>query len=117
MAGHTGSWWKFIPIRRLAMFVERSIQEGTTWVASEPNDVLLWQAVQRNVEEFLRMLWKVGALEGATREEAYFCRCDDQTTTPDLMDLNMVRFHVGFAPVRPEEFMVLEFTQPCGRTM
>lgn len=117
MAGHTGSWWKFIPIRRMAMFVERSIQEGTKWVAREPNDPLLWHAVQRNVEEFLKMLWKVGALEGATREEAYFCRCDDQTTTPDLMELNLVRFHVGFAPVRPEEFMVLEFTQPCGRTM
>jgi phage tail sheath protein FI len=117
MAGHTNSWWKFIPVRRLAMFIERSIQQGTTWVANEPNDPLLWQAVQKNVSEFLYMIWKVGALEGKKRSEAFFVRCDDSTTPPDLIELNMVRFHAGFAPVRAEEFMVLEFTQPCGRTM
>ena len=117
MAGHTGSWWKFIPVRRLAIFIERSIQVGTTWVAKEPNDALMWQAVQKNVNEFLYKIWKVGALEGKKKAEAYFVRCDDTTTTPDLIDLNLVRFHVGFAPVRPEEFMVLEFTQPCGRIM
>jgi len=117
MAGHTASWWKFIPVRRLAIFIERSIQDGTTWVANEPNDPLMWQAVQKNVNEFLYKIWKVGALEGAFKAEAFFVRCDDTTTTPDLIELNMVRFHVGFAPVRPEEFMVLEFTQPCGRVM
>jgi hypothetical protein len=117
MAGHTKSWWKFIPVRRLAIWVERSLKKGTTWVEHEPNDALLWTAIQKNLEEFMYKLWKVGALEGKKKGEAYFVRCDDSTTTPNMIALNMVRFHVGFAPVRPEEFMVLEFTQPCGRTM
>ncbi len=117
MAGHTSSWWKFIPVRRLAIWVERSLKGGTTWVANEPNDSLLWQALQKNLDDFMMKLWKVGALEGKKKAQAYFVRCDDTTTTPNLIELNMVRFHVGFAPVRPEEFMVLEFTQPCGRVM
>ncbi len=115
MAAHTGSWWKFIPIRRLAIFVERSIKQSIGWVAEEPNDPLLWGAIQHTVNEFLMKLWKVGALEGERKAEAYFVRCDDSTTSPDLIELNMVRFYVGIAPVRPEEFMVLEFTEPCGR--
>jgi hypothetical protein len=115
MAGHTGSWWKFIPVRRLAIWVERSIRKGTTWVEYEPNDETLWAALQKNLDAFMMMLWKVGALEGKKRGEAYFVRCDETTTTRNMRGLNMVRFHVGFAPVRPEEFMVLEFTQPCGR--
>jgi phage tail sheath protein FI len=111
MAGHTGSWWKFIPVRRMAMFIERSIMQGMDWVESERNDPLLWQTIQKNVEEFLKILWKVGALEGKTAEEAYFCRCDDETTTTEALLKGLVHYHVGFAPVRPEEFMVLEFTR------
>jgi phage tail sheath protein FI len=116
MAGHTSSWWKFIPVRRLAIWVERSIRSGTTWVETWPNDPLLWTALQRNLDDFMKKLWKVGALEGKRKGEAYFVRCDETTTTKNMIALNLVMFHVGFAPVRPEEFMVLEFTQPCGRT-
>ncbi len=115
MAGHTSSWWKFIPVRRLAIWVERSIRNGTTWVEHEPNDPLMWAALQSNLDEFMKKLWKVGALEGKERSQAYFVRCDESTTSRNMIALNMVRFHVGFAPVRPDEFMVLEFTQPCGR--
>lgn len=111
MAGHTGSWWKFIPVRRMALFVEQSIERGIEWVASEPNDALLWQGIQANVGSFLDDIWKRGALEGDTAEKAYFVKCDAETTTEDDIARGQVHFHVGFAPMRPEEFMVLEFTR------
>jgi phage tail sheath protein FI len=111
MAGHTGSWWKFIPVRRMALFVEQSIERGIGWVAGESNDPLLWQGIQASVGAFLDDIWKRGALEGDTAEKAYFVQCDAETTTADDIARGQVHFHVGFAPMRPEEFMVLEFTQ------
>ena len=114
MAGHTGSWWKFIPVRRLALFVEQSIERGIEWVAGEPNDALLWQGIQASVGAFLDDIWKRGALEGDTAEQAYFVKCDAETTTPEVIARGQVHFQVGFAPMRPEEFMVLEFTHGTG---
>ena len=111
MAGHTSSWWKFIPVRRLALFVEQSIEGGIEWVAGEPNDALLWQGIQACVGSFLDDIWKRGALEGDTAEKAYFVKCDAETTTPEAIARGQIHFQVGFAPMRPEEFMVLEFTR------
>jgi phage tail sheath protein FI len=114
MAGHTGSWWKFIPVRRLALFVEQSVERGIEWVAGEPNDALLWQGIQASVGAFLDDIWKRGALEGDTAEQAYFVKCDAETTNPEVIARGQVHFQVGFAPMRPEEFMVLEFTRSTG---
>ncbi len=110
MAGHTGSWWKFIPVRRMALFVEQSIEQSIGWVANENNDPLLWQGIQASVGSFLDDIWKRGALEGDTAEKAYFVQCDGETTTEEDIAMGKIHFHVGFAPLRPEEFMVLEFT-------
>jgi phage tail sheath protein FI len=110
----TGSWaavgdpeWKYVNVRRLALFLERSIDEGTQWAAFEPNGEALWSEVRRSAEGFLFSLYRAGAFEGSRPEDAYFVRCDRTTMTQDDIDNGRLIILVGFAPVRPAEFIVL----------
>lgn len=98
--------WKYVNVRRLALFLERSIDEGTQWAVFEPNGERLWSEVRRRVEAFLLTLFRQGAFEGTRSEDAYFVRCDRTTMTQDDIDNGRLVILVGFAPVRPAEFIV-----------
>ena len=104
--GHA-SEWKYIPVRRTALYIEQSIYRGTQWVVFEPNDEPLWSRVRSSLGEFLHKLWRGGAFAGATSNEAYFVKCDHETTT--AMDINegLLNVLVGFAPLKPAEFVMI----------
>lgn len=97
--------WKYVPVRRLLLFIEESIDEGTQWAAFEPNDEPLWRAVRSSIENFLLGLYRSGALTGRTPEDAYFVRCDRMTMTQDDIDNGRLIYLVGIAPIRPAEFI------------
>jgi phage tail sheath protein FI len=99
--------WRYVSVRRLALFIEESIDEGTQWAAFEPNGEPLWNEVQRRVAEFMRALFDRGALEGTHPDSAYFVRCDRTTMTQEDIDNGRLVILVGFAPLRPAEFIVL----------
>ena len=99
--------WKYLPVRRLSLFLERSIDEGTRWAVFEPNDEPLWATLRRIVEEFFLSLWRQGAFQGTKPEEAFFVRCDRTTTTSTDIDQGLVNLLLGFAPLKPAEFTML----------
>ena len=97
--------FKYVPVRRLLLFIEESIDRGTQWAAFEPNDEPLWRAIRRSIAHFLHGLLKNGALAGRTAEDAYFVRCDRMTMTQEDIDNGRLICLVGVAPVRPAEFL------------
>lgn len=103
--------WRYVPVRRLFIMVEESIRRGTQWVVFEPNDERLWKSIRRDVGAFLRLLWREGALQGATPEEAFFVKCDAETNSPDEIAAGRVVIEVGLAPVRPAEFVIFRIGQ------
>jgi phage tail sheath protein FI len=103
--------WRYLNVRRLFNMVEASIMDGTQWVVFEPNDHNTWSAVTRNLTAFLTDLWRQGALFGATREEAFFVRCDETTNPPEARDQGRLTCEVGIAPVKPAEFVVFRVSQ------
>ena len=103
--------WKYVPVRRLLLFLEASIDRGLQWVVFEPNDERLWALVQRMVEDFLFTQWRAGALSGSRTDEAYFVRCDRTTMTQDDLDNGRLVCLVGVAPVRPAEFVIFRIGQ------
>jgi phage tail sheath protein FI len=109
------SAWRYVNVRRLFNYVESSILAGTQWVVFEPNDLDLWQRIKRTVSAFLLGLWRDGALFGATPEQAFYVKCDEETNPPDLIDAGYVVIEVGIAPVKPAEFVVFRIAQlPSG---
>jgi phage tail sheath protein FI len=112
-----GSEWKYIPVRRTALFIEESLYRGLKWVVFEPNDEPLWSQIRLNVEAFMHDLFRKGAFQGQTAKEAYFVKCDKETTTQTDIDLGIVNVLVGFAPLKPAEFVVIQLQQMAGQTM
>jgi phage tail sheath protein FI len=108
------SEWKYLPIRRLALFIEESLFRGTKWVVFEPNDEPLWAQIRLNVGSFMHELFRQGAFQGRTPRDAYFVRCDADTTTQADRDRGIVNILVGFAPLKPAEFVVLRLQQIAG---
>ncbi len=106
--------WKYINVRRLFLFLEESIEEGTQWVVFEPNDERLWARVIGSVTEFLERVWRDGALMGITREEAFFVKCDRTTMTQDDIDNGRLIVMIGVAPVKPAEFVIFRIAQWPG---
>ncbi len=103
--------WKYVNVRRLAIFLERSIEEGTRWAVFEPNAEPLWGELRRVVDAFLASVWQQGALVGTRPEEAWFVHCGlGGTTTQDDIDNGRVIVLAGIAPLRPAEFVILRFT-------
>lgn len=98
--------WRYINVRRLLLYIEESIDEGTQWVVFEPNDEPLWARVRQSVGDFLMLTWLSGALQGSKREEAYFVRCDRTTMTQADIDAGRLICHIGVAPVKPAEFVI-----------
>ncbi|PWV61207.1 phage tail sheath family protein [Plasticicumulans acidivorans] len=109
-----GSEWKYIPIRRLALFIEESLFRGTQWVVFEPNDEPLWAKIRLNVGVFMNGLFRQGAFQGSTPDQAYFVKCDAETTTQADRNLGIVNIEVGFAPLKPAEFVVITIQQIAG---
>ena len=109
-----GSEWKYIPVRRMALFLEESLFRGTQWVVFEPNDEPLWAQIRLNINAFMQTLFRQGAFQGATPREAYFVKCDRTTTTQADINMGIVNIHVGFAPLKPAEFVVLRIQQIAG---
>ncbi len=109
-----GSEWKYIPIRRLALFIEESLYRGTQWVVFEPNDEPLWANIRLNVGVFMHQLFRQGAFQGSTPDQAYFVKCDGETTTQADRNLGIVNIQVGFAPLKPAEFVVITIQQIAG---
>ena len=110
------SEWKYIPVRRLALFIEESLYRGTQWVVFEPNDEPLWGQIRLNVGTFMQDLFRQGAFQGRTPREAYFVKCDKETTTQSDINKGIVNILVGFAPLRPAEFVVIKIQQMAGQT-
>ncbi|MCW2699633.1 MAG: putative Phage tail sheath protein [Blastococcus sp.] len=108
--------YEYVPVRRTALFLERSLSRGLESVVFEPNDERLWAQIRRDVGAFLDSLFRQGAFQGRTAADAYFVTCDRKTTTQDDIDRGLVTVVVGFAPLRPAEFVVLRLQQRAGRT-
>lgn len=109
------SEWKYIPVRRLALFLEESLFRGTHWVVFEPNDEPLWSQIRLNLGAFMHGLFRQGAFQGKTPAEAYFVKCDKETTTQDDINRGVVNIAVGFAPLKPAEFVVIKLQQMAGQ--
>lgn len=109
------SEWKYIPIRRTALYIEESLYRGLKWVVFEPNDEPLWAQIRLNVGAFMHTLFRQGAFQGQKRDEAYFVKCDSETTTETDRNLGMVHIWVGFAPLKPAEFVILHLQQKAGK--
>jgi phage tail sheath protein FI len=108
------SQWKYVPIRRLALFIEETLFRGTQWVVFEPNDEPLWAQIRLNVGSFMNTLFRQGAFRGASPRDAYFVKCDKDTTTQADIDRGIVNILVGFAPLKPAEFVVIQLQQIAG---
>jgi uncharacterized protein len=108
------SEWKYVPVRRLALFLEESLFRGTQWVVFEPNDEPLWAQIRLNIGAFMHNLFRQGAFQGSTPQEAYFVRCDSETTTQNDINNGIVNIVVGFAPLRPAEFVIISIQQIAG---
>lgn len=107
--------YKYIPVRRTALFLEESLYRGLKWVVFEPNDEPLWAQIRLNVGTFLHGLFRQGAFQGKTPTEAYFVKCDKETTTQDDINKGIVNILVGFAPLKPAEFVVVQLQQMAGQ--
>jgi phage tail sheath protein FI len=105
------SQWKYVPVRRLALYIEESLFRGTQWVVFEPNDETLWAQIRLNVGSFMQSLFQQGAFQGDTPNDAYFVKCSSETTTQADIDSGVVNIIVGFAPVKPAEFVILKIQQ------
>jgi phage tail sheath protein FI len=114
-ADQLASEWKYIPVRRTALYIEESLYRGTKWVVFEPNDEPLWAQIRLNVGAFMQNLFRQGAFQGKTPREAYFVKCDKETTTQNDINLGIVNILVGFAPLKPAEFVVLKIQQMAGQ--
>ena len=110
----SNSLWRYINVRRLFLFIEESIDEGTQWVVFEPNNEKLWGRVKATITEFLTRVWRDGALMGTKAEEAFFVKCDRTTMTQDDIDNGKLICVIGVAPVKPAEFVIFRIAQWDG---
>ena len=110
-----GDEYKYLPVRRLALFIEESLFRGTKWCVFEPNDEPLWAAIRLNVRAFMHELFRRGAFAGTERNKAYLVKCDSETTTQNDQNLGIVNILVSFAPLQPAEFVVVQIKQLAGQ--
>lgn len=108
--------WKYVPVRRTALLLESSLYRGTQWAVFSPNDERLWAALRLNIGAFLQTLFLKGAFQGQSPADAYFVKCDGETTTQTDIDNGVVNVLVGFAPLVPAEFVVIQIQQFAGQS-
>jgi phage tail sheath protein FI len=109
------SEYKYVPVRRLALYIEESLYRGTKWVVFEPNDEPLWSQIRLNVGAFMHDLFLKGAFQGQAPKDAYLVKCDKETTTQNDINLGIVNILVGFAPLKPAEFVIISIQQLAGQ--
>jgi hypothetical protein len=114
-ANQLASEWKYVPVRRTALFLEESLYRGTKWVVFEPNDESLWAQIRLNVGAFMQGLFRQGAFQGKTARDAYLVKCDSETTTQNDINNGIVNILVGFAPLKPAEFVIIQIQQLAGQ--
>ena len=114
-ADQLASEWKYIPVRRTALYIEESLRQGLAWVVFEPNDEPLWAQIRLNTGAFMQTLFRQGAFQGSTPRDAYFVKCDAETTTPADVGRGVVNILVGFAPLQPAEFVVIRIQQMASQ--
>ena len=114
-ADQQASEWKYLAVRRTALFLEESLYRGLQWAVFEPNDEPLWAQIRLNIGAFLNTLFRQGAFRGSNPRDAYFVKCDRETTTQNDINLGVVNIMVGFAPLKPAEFVVLRLQQMAGQ--
>lgn len=107
--------WKYLSVRRLTLYIEESLYRGTQWAVFEPNDFVLWQQVRLSIGTFMNNLFRRGALQGQSPTDAFYVKCDDETTTQADIDLGIVNIEVGFAPLKPAEFVMIRIRQMAGQ--
>jgi phage tail sheath protein FI len=107
--------WKYLPVRRTALFLEESLYRGTKWVVFEPNDEPLWSAIRLNVGAFMNTQFRQGAFQGSTAREAYLVKCDKENNPQNDIDRGIVNILVGFAPLKPAEFVIIHIEQLAGQ--
>jgi phage tail sheath protein FI len=108
--------WRFINVRRLFIFIEKSIQSGIRWAVFEPNSVTLWKQLARTITEFLTRVWGSGALVGRSANEAFYVKIDEELNPPSLQAAGQVVVEIGIAPVRPAEFVIVRISMWNGST-
>lgn len=107
--------WKYVPVRRLALFIEESLFRGTQWVVFEPNDEPLWSSIRINVGAFMNTLFRQGAFQGRTPQDAYLVTCDQTNNPQNDIDRGIVNIQIGFAPLKPAEFVIIHIQQLAGQ--
>jgi uncharacterized protein len=107
--------YKYIPVRRTALYIEESLYRGLQWVVFEPNDEPLWAQIRLNAGAFMHNLFRQGAFQGSSPRDAYFVKCDKETTTQNDINLGIVNVVVGFAPLKPAEFVIIQLQQMAGQ--
>ncbi len=106
--------YKYLPVRRLALYIEETLYRGTQWVVFEPNDEPLWAQIRLSVGAFMHDLFRQGAFQGQSPSDAYLVKCDKDTTTQSDINLGVVNVLVGFAPLKPAEFVIIKIQQLAG---
>jgi phage tail sheath protein FI len=114
LATDVNAEWRYINVRRLFLFVRKSIDHGTQWVVFEPNAPPLWGNIRRDVSDFLRRVWRSGALFGATESDAFYVKCDETNNPPEVRDAGQVIIEIGIAVVKPAEFVIFRISQWGG---
>jgi uncharacterized protein len=114
-AGAAADEYNYVPVRRTALYVEESLYRGLKWVVFEPNDEPLCAQIRTDVEAFMCSMFRQGAFQGQTSREAYFVKCDKETTTQNDINVGVVNIVVGFAPVKPAEFLIIGLQQLAGQ--
>ena len=114
-ADQRASEWKYIPVRRTALYIEESLYKGSKWIVFETNDDPLWAQIRLNFGAFMHNLFRQGAFQGIAPKDAYFVKCDKETTTQDDLNRGIVNILVGFAPLKPAEFVVIKIQQMAGQ--
>ena len=109
------SEWKYVPVRRMALYLEQSLYRGSKWAVFEPNDDLLWAQIRSSFGAFMTSLFRQGAFQGPKPGDAFFIKCDETTTTRDDIDAGVINIVVGFAPLKPAEFVVIHIQQMARR--
>ena len=107
--------WKYLPVRRTALYIEESLYRGTQWVVFEPNDERLWAQIRLNVGAFMHNMFRQGAFQGTSPRDAYLVKCDSETTTQNDINRGVVNILVGFAPLKPAEFVIIQIQQLAGQ--
>jgi len=112
----TDQQWRYVPVRRTALFLEQTLYANLGWVVFEPNDEPLWNAIRNSIESFMLGMFRQGAFQGATPSQAFQVKCDAQTTTQDDINNGIVNILVAFAPLKPAEFVIIKIAQLAGQT-